>query len=149
MDNIEIILNQNKNINYLGKFYNRGKLEFPILRKIYESSELTKSNLPNSNNNEYISKLDNNETISKLDNNEPISKLDSNETISKLDNNEPISKLDNNETISRLEINNQSINKKATINESFVLTTSNIVFLWVSSLIIMYGIEYQIFRNLF
>jgi lipopolysaccharide export LptBFGC system permease protein LptF len=45
MNNIGIILNQdNNNQSYLGKFYNRNTLEFPVIRKIYEQIELNKTN---------------------------------------------------------------------------------------------------------
>jgi hypothetical protein len=40
MNNIGIILNQDNNNNqsYLGKFYQRNRLEFPVIRKIYEQN---------------------------------------------------------------------------------------------------------------
>ena len=44
MNNIGIILNQDNNQSYLGKFYNRNRLEFPVIRKIYEQIETTKNN---------------------------------------------------------------------------------------------------------
>ena len=45
MNNIGIILNQDNNQSYLGKFYNRNTLEFPVIRKIYEQIELNKTKL--------------------------------------------------------------------------------------------------------
>ena len=48
MNNIGIILNQDKNQPYLGKFYNRNTLEFPVIRKIYEQIELNRNNENNS-----------------------------------------------------------------------------------------------------
>ena len=44
MNNIGIILNQDNNQSYLGKFYNRNRLEFPVIRKIYEQIETNKNN---------------------------------------------------------------------------------------------------------
>jgi hypothetical protein len=51
MNNIGIILNQDNNNNqsYLGKFYQRNRLEFPVIRKIYEQIETSKMN-SNTNN---------------------------------------------------------------------------------------------------
>ena len=52
MNNIGIILNQdNNNQSYLGKFYQRNQLEFPVIRKIYEQSESSKNLIINNNQN--------------------------------------------------------------------------------------------------
>ena len=51
MNNIGIILNQDNKPSYLGKFYNRNQLEFPVIRKIYEQIEFNKSNIAYNNKN--------------------------------------------------------------------------------------------------
>lgn len=153
MDNIEIILNQNKNVNYLGKFYNRNKLEFPILRKIYENAELNKSTSPIANNINTAETINNVETINIIDKN---SKIDENSN--KLDKDGVI--IDDEVVIIKNDVanikpidtfNKSPIDEKTQdINvDSFLLNTSKTIFLWLSSLIIMSGIEQYIFRNLF
>jgi hypothetical protein len=153
MDNIEIILNQNKNVNYLGKFYNRNKLEFPILRKIYENNELNNriSPIPNNINTiEIINTIDKNSKVnenSKLDENS--NKLDKdgiimdNEVIiikNDVDNIKPI------ETFNKLYIDEKTQDIKG---DSYLLSKSKTIFLWLSSLIVMFAIEQHIFKNLF
>lgn len=160
MDNIEIILNQNKNVNYLGKFYNRNKLEFPILRKIYENAELSKSTSPipnNINTVETINTIDKNtNTVDKNSNtadknsnmvDKNSNKLDTDELI--IDNEIVIIK--NDTDIKPIETLNKPIQEKSQdiIENSFLLNTSKTIFLWISSLIIMSGIEQYVFRNLF
>lgn len=54
MNNIGIILNQDNNQSYLGKFYNRNRLDFPIIRKIYEQIETNNNNENNVLKNQII-----------------------------------------------------------------------------------------------
>jgi hypothetical protein len=185
MNNFGIILNQDNNQSYLGKFYNRNTLEFPVIRKIYEKIENNKSKeLSNNinenvamedrnilylenNNNEYTNNINNKITIDKIDINLENNNLDSEDIIildkingeSKI-NNELIDNNTNNieqkknelytENIpsSYLEIGKKIEKEIEKENQSsyFNFNSKEVIFLWISSILIIYNIEYNILK---
>jgi hypothetical protein len=199
MNNIGIILNQDNNQSYLGKFYNRNTLEFPVIRKIYEQIELNKTNA--TNNPIIIEKINNGNLETKNIDNMPIASpelanithndnideievesinntlnINSNEIII-LDNTENIyaknkneldfdpseidqsKKIPNNidtsniQNISDNDIivsdNKDALQSSQIFQVKYNFSTNELVFLWLSSLLLMVSLELNVFKNFF
>ncbi len=153
MNNIGIILNQDKNQPYLGKFYNRNTLEFPVIRKIYEQIELNRNNENNSHidiknlspkddstNANIINSISMND-ISILDDDhmEHLAIIE-NYNIQKQPDNINSNIIDNINPILEIE-------KKQQYN--YNLDKYQIVFLWMSSILLMTSLHCNIFKNMF
>ena len=157
MNNIGIILNQDKNQPYLGKFYNRNTLEFPVIRKIYEQIEMNRNNENNSHidltnlspKNDGANTNTNTNIINPISAND-ISIIDEGcmEHVAVIENNN-IQKQPENinsniiETISPI----LEIEKKQQYN--YNLNKYETIFLWMSSILLMTSLHYNIFKNMF
>lgn len=206
MNNIGIILNQdNNNQSYLGKFYQRNQLEFPVIRKIYEQSETSKNLISNNNQknilennnlnetnlsasannnlnetnrsvsannnvnddgyvNAVINDIENyieNETINKQVNgynddiiildksnytsvkNDDVLNTDISDTANTMLHNNDQPKIDNNKSsvvTENIKISNQS--------DTFSFNNSELLFLWLSSILLIFSLEYYITINI-
>ena len=190
MNNIGIILNQDNNQSYLGKFYNRNRLEFPVIRKIYEQIETSKNNgsknqnlvLTNQNinleknnldvntntaiiGNEYVDEIPHDNIINELtnSNNDEIIILDKSYYAS-IKNNSELSidtynlELNTKDTsyintaINDTPINNKNkklVNIIPVVDIKSKFNNSELLFLWLSSILLMLSLKYNIFTNIF
>jgi len=184
MNNFGIILNQDNNQSYLGKFYNRNRLEFPVIRKIYEQIENNKTteqsnnqnivnedktilHLQETNINEYTNIINDKNLGDKIDIKLQYTNSEL-EDIIILDKTICESKI-NNELIDNNTSNNESQNKDINLkkislvkniidsnlknhktNYYFNFNTKELLFLWLSSILVIYKIEFyltKIFNN--
>lgn len=169
MNNFGIILNQDNNQSYLGKFYNRNRLEFPVIRKIYEQIEINKNTETNNtiiNNDSVNNKL---KDINNLNDQIILEKIEDintqsddliileNKVCESIINNEYCNNELSNATpnitpshLDKIEIDKLNIAKSSTNiekkNDYFEFNTKQIIFLWLSSLLIIYSIEYKLFK---
>jgi hypothetical protein len=175
MNNIGIILNQDNNQSYLGKFYNRNRLEFPVIRKIYEQIE-TNKNVDNTEKNisnttittksieeeqlktnsteikkEIVNKIDI-ETCNDLDirDNDDIIVLDNNYVVSKINKTEL--NTENNElelfdNISQVNnyIDKSEKNELPNLQLEHKFNNRELIFLWLSSIVLIVSIEYNLY----
>ena len=148
MNNIGIILNQDKNQPYLGKFYNRNTLEFPVIRKIYDQIEMSRHNENNS-----LSDITNlspknnnvNTNTNTNTNTNAINILSINDIAILHD--DPIEQVNINSNI--IDTINPILEIEKTEQNKYNLNKYEIVFLWMSSILLISSLHYNIFKNMF